>query len=82
MTVREMIKELKKYRRTNSGIMFICNKYNFYEIETCKPKDFMNSDLFEPVKFVNDEYTNNNGTKGWWLQIFIRKVSEDGVVRQ
>ena len=75
MTVRELIKELKKYRKSNPGVIFMSDKYDFYE--TTNLKDIKASaDMYDTVKFTNDEYTNTDGTRGWWLQIWIKKVKE------
>ena len=70
-----MIKVLKKYRKTNPGILFMNSTHEFFE--TTNNKDIVQcADMYDVTKFDNDEYTNTDGTRGWWLKIWIEKVKD------
>ena len=58
MTIKQFIKELRKHRHGNPGMMFMCDKYSFYEF----------------VEIKSDEYTNIDGTRAWWAHVRIKKV--------
>jgi len=78
VTVREMIKILKKYRKINPGVIFISERQlEQYEVEPSVDKNKSTGEWFDYVKLACDEYTNTDGTRGWWLHFWIKKIKEE-----
>ena len=40
-------------------------------------KNKTTGEWFDYVKLACDEYTNTDGTRGWWLHFWIKKIKEE-----